>query len=450
MLRILLILLVVLITPVQAARLALLIGNEAYYGAFIGDIPWRGLSNPVNDAKDMKTVLTKLGFEIILATDLKSKSAMREAVLKFIRRLSDGDVGLFYYSGHGFQYENRNYLVSVGAKMATGVDIDEDALKANYVLQQMEMVNSGGLNIMILDSCRDDIPANFFENRGNKGFFNRNLKGGFGDNMRPPTGSLIVYATATDSVSWGGLPNERNSVYTKHLLDLLTKSSHLSVMDLLIKVRNKVMEETKNERPQQVPWELGSLTRAFCFRVNGCKSGGGSKFDDELQKQLARERLEKEQLRRQLEELRELRDSKLGKLNKLLKTCQSYMNRDWFTTSPTGQTALNCYRQVLKLEANNQQAFRAFKKMENYYVAAIEKFLRNNDKRQAEKYLARLRKVSSESSKIDEFEEILREVVPPPPDKNFRFIKLNYRGQRLANSASSWTCVKDTHSGLIW
>ncbi|MCK5720183.1 MAG: caspase family protein [Thiomargarita sp.] len=59
MLRNLLILLVVFITPVQAARLALVMGNEAYYGTFIGDVPWRGLSNPVNDAKDMKTVLTK-------------------------------------------------------------------------------------------------------------------------------------------------------------------------------------------------------------------------------------------------------------------------------------------------------------------------------------------------------------------------------------------------------
>jgi hypothetical protein len=88
----------------DASRLALVMGMGNYQNAFIGKYPLESLNNPVNDATDMAKTLHDLGFKVMLETELKTKTAMKKAVLAFRKRLpKDGGVGLFYFSGHGFQ-----------------------------------------------------------------------------------------------------------------------------------------------------------------------------------------------------------------------------------------------------------------------------------------------------------------------------------------------------------
>src|SRR4051812_27232109 len=82
-------------------RYALVIGNSAYTTT-------SKLPNPVNDATDMAGQLRKLGFTVSLVTN-GSYTDMREAAQKFFHSLSDGPTGkttgLFYYAGHGLQYQ---------------------------------------------------------------------------------------------------------------------------------------------------------------------------------------------------------------------------------------------------------------------------------------------------------------------------------------------------------
>ena len=203
-----------------STRLALVIGNGNYKGqqAFIGKLRFKKLDNPVNDAVDMAKVLRGLGFNVILKTDVANRAAMKKAVQEFRQRLpEDGRaVGLFYFSGHGFQHKNTNYLVPLRARMSSDIDIEDEAFNTDYVLRHLEKFNANGVNLIVLDACRDRIPEDFFEDRANKGFSD-NLKAGF-TQLQAPVGSLIAYSTAPDTTSWGGLPGERNSVYTKHLL----------------------------------------------------------------------------------------------------------------------------------------------------------------------------------------------------------------------------------------
>jgi len=260
------------LTPVYAAKIALVIGNSDYDEQF-NLLNLGKLTNPVNDATDMAKMLENLGFEVILKTDVREKS-MKSAVRDFSHRLRQrGDVGLFFFSGHGFQYNNVNYLVPLRADIQSDVDIEEEAFKADYVLRHMERTNQG-VNIMILDACRNSIPKDFF--RKSKGVF-KGVSAGLAD-MKAPTGTLIAYATAPNKISWGGLPGERNSVYTKYLLKGLRHQAHLSITDLFIEVRNRVMQETKDEEVQQVPWESVSLTRRFCF--GQCGSSFDERFKD--------------------------------------------------------------------------------------------------------------------------------------------------------------------------
>ncbi|MDM8562163.1 SUMF1/EgtB/PvdO family nonheme iron enzyme [Candidatus Marithioploca araucensis] len=247
------------------ARVALVMGFGDYRKAFVGKFEFDSLRNPVNDAKDMAKTLRNLGFDVILKLNLKTKAAMKKAVLEFRLRLpKTGAVGLFYFSGHGFQYQNANFLVPVQAAMPSDIDIESEALRTDYVLRHLEKANRQGVNIVILDACRDSIPSDFFDDRENKDLFAGDLKAGF-TNMQAPVGSLIAYATAPNTTSWGGLPTERNSVYTKHLLKALRDKPDVNITRLLMRVRKGVIEETRTFEAQQVPWDSVSLTDPFYF-----------------------------------------------------------------------------------------------------------------------------------------------------------------------------------------
>lgn len=98
----------------EPARVALVIGNADYeVGA---------LANPLNDARALK----EAQFEVKLVENA-SQAEMESAVDSFGRRIQPGSIALFYYSGHGAQYSDQNYLIPVNDK-----DIINAALGAVY------------------------------------------------------------------------------------------------------------------------------------------------------------------------------------------------------------------------------------------------------------------------------------------------------------------------------
>ena len=91
----------------SVAKTALVIGNSNY--------EYASLANPVNDAEDMATSLKNLGFDVILEKDLDS-NGMKNAIDKFKQRLlqtPEPDIGIFYYSGHGTQIKDQNFLIPI-------------------------------------------------------------------------------------------------------------------------------------------------------------------------------------------------------------------------------------------------------------------------------------------------------------------------------------------------
>lgn len=224
---------------VAKRRLALVIGNSSYKAS--------PLKNPVNDARDMAAVLKKLGFTVLLKTDADQKT-MERSIREFGNQLKSGGVGLFYFSGHGLQVYGRNYLVPVDAEIESSSDVKFEGVDAGRVLGKMQDAGNG-LNIIILDACRDNPFARSF----------RSSEQGLAK-MDAPTGSILAYATAPGSVAADG--SGRNGLYTSKLL------KHMMTPGLLIErvfknVRIEVMNESKK---RQVPWESSSLTGDFYFK----------------------------------------------------------------------------------------------------------------------------------------------------------------------------------------
>ena len=403
----------------KTARIALVIGNSDYDENF-NKLQLEKLRNPVNDAKDMATVLRHLGFEVILKTNARKKTAMKQAVREFIERLGQHDEALFYFSGHGFQQNNINYLVPLRADIHNDIDIEGEALPAKYVLKQMERATRG-VKLMILDACRSNIPDDFF--RKSKGAFSGVSKG-FSSSLNAPMNTLIIYATAANKVSWGGLPGERNSVYTKHLVDVLRQQPHAMVEILLKEVRYRVVQETEDTGEPQVPWESGSLVmQPFCF--GACGSEEQRKLKQQ-RAELEQQRVELERQRAQLErdksrqheeatklaeqrlkakqehsisQSQETEKRELAQKAQKLHECDKHFQANRLTIGKGGN-ALVCYRAVLKKYPNNAQALTGLNKIESYFVTFIKRFLDQGQLEKAKQYLASLRKVNPKSVKL--------------------------------------------------
>jgi|APFre7841882724_1041349.scaffolds.fasta_scaffold29536_2 hypothetical protein len=218
-------------------RTALVIGNSAYSTG--------PLKNPVHDATDMATTLQRLGFKVILKKNANLET-MEEAVENFGNSLKRGGVGLFYFAGHGVQVNGINYLIPIGANINKESDVKYRSVDANKILDEMANANNG-LNIVILDACRDNPYANRF----------RSATRGLAIVSSAPTGTFVSYSTSPGHVAKDG--EGRNSPYTSALIQYMNKPG-LSIEDVFKNVRRKLREETG-----QVPWELSSLEGKFYF-----------------------------------------------------------------------------------------------------------------------------------------------------------------------------------------
>jgi formylglycine-generating enzyme required for sulfatase activity len=172
---------------------------------------------------------------------------MKFMIREFGKKLKGGAQGLFYFSGHGVQLRGRNYLIPVDADITSEADVEDQGVDANLVLGLMDEANNG-LNVVILDACRNNPFARSFRSAGS----------GLAQ-VDAPTGTLIAYATAPGRVAQDGVG--RNGTYTAELLKQM-RVPGLAVEEMFKRVRANVRQQTGGE---QVPWEASSLVGDFYF-----------------------------------------------------------------------------------------------------------------------------------------------------------------------------------------
>ncbi len=238
------------------------------------------LSNPVNDAEDLATALRGLDFDVIHRSNLNQQQ-METVINQFMEKLGNNKgVGLFYFSGHGVQYQGENYLIPIGASrvLRAAEQLRYKAVSAGFVLASMKSAGNE-TNLIILDACR-----------------NAPFKSGFKGDMIPPglttmpaaPGALIAYAASPGGVAMNG--SGRNSPYVKHLIALM-KKPQLSLNQILRQVRRAVHQESNGI---QSPGYYDELNDPFYFHPQAATN------DSAEQQRLA---LEKEKLKKERERL---------------------------------------------------------------------------------------------------------------------------------------------------
>jgi formylglycine-generating enzyme required for sulfatase activity len=222
-------------------RIALVIGNGTYTSAPL-------LKNPPNDAKDMADALSRLGFNVEQGIELNQR-LMKQMIRQFGQKLKAGGQGIFYYAGHGVQSKGRNYLIPVDAVIESEADVEDQGVDVQLMLNYMDDAQNG-LNIVILDACRNNPFARSF----------RSAEKGLAQ-VDAPTGTLIAYATAPGRVASDGAG--KNGLYTLELLKQM-RVPGLSVTEMFMRVRAEVVRQTGGK---QVPWEASSLIGSFSFNA---------------------------------------------------------------------------------------------------------------------------------------------------------------------------------------
>lgn len=144
------------LTALNAApRVALVIGNNAYRDLS----PSMQLTSPVNDAQDVAAALQRLGYTVVggAAITDATREQLTAATEQFATVARGAEAAVFYFSGHGIQVGEDNYLLPSDTPKLTGLSMlkNRAVLLRDSVMVALEEAGAAS-KVIILDCCRDN------------------------------------------------------------------------------------------------------------------------------------------------------------------------------------------------------------------------------------------------------------------------------------------------------
>ena len=236
-------------------RVAVIVGN----GGYGNGIP--ALLNPSRDAEAVAKAMGALGFEIFLAGDADS-AGLQNCLATAYAGAVGADVAMFYYSGHGIQIKDENYLVATDA---TSKDLQHGFVPVQPIVDTLQ--KGAKATLVFLDACRNNPMAE----GGQAGLSVSTGRGlarveGAGATAAPGAvqarGLMVAYATSPNAVALDG--KGELSPFTGAFVKTVGTSGY-SIQRIMSDVTKAVGEETDWA---QTPWMKSSLTEEL-------KLGGG-------------------------------------------------------------------------------------------------------------------------------------------------------------------------------
>ena len=217
-------------------RVALIIGNSAYQNAPI-------LANPERDARGIADMFQKAGYEIVTTAFNVGNVDFKSTIRKFEDTVTDADIAVIYYAGHGLNIHGTNYLIPIDAKLASDRDANDETITLERLVESV-----GGakrLRIIIIDACRDNPFARTM--KGERSF------SGLGAVQPSSIDTLIAYAAKPGTTAQDG--GGDHSPFAAALIDNLFVPG-LDIRLAFGRVRDEVLKKTGY---MQEPFVYGSL-----------------------------------------------------------------------------------------------------------------------------------------------------------------------------------------------
>jgi uncharacterized caspase-like protein len=249
------VILVMLIAPAEARRLALVVGNDNYKSV-------QPLKNARQDAKAIAEALKGLGFDVTLKQDL-TLNALKAALREFKSRVSGGDEVIFYFSGHGVQFEGTNYLVPIDIVAESEQQVADDAVPLQRVLDDLRD-QKARFSLAIVDACRD----NPFKGQG------RAIGGRGLAPVQAANGQMVLYSAGAGQAALDRLGSndaDPNGVFTRVLIRQINRPG-VPVDRMLKNVRDEVVQLAKSANHEQVPALYDQSIGEFYFRPGAAEA----------------------------------------------------------------------------------------------------------------------------------------------------------------------------------
>uniref|UniRef100_A0A0R3RFL9 CASPASE_P20 domain-containing protein n=1 Tax=Elaeophora elaphi TaxID=1147741 RepID=A0A0R3RFL9_9BILA len=232
-------------------KVALIISNCNYI-----NLP--SLVTPHCDAEMFAESLQNLGFKTVALGDL-NLAEMHFFIKEYRKLLGDGVYAVFYFVGHGFERNGKNYLLAVDAP---GVDCRmADCVSVEWVLSVFEDSHPA-LNLILLDVCRKNVKYGFVVHfstfkTGISGLHVNYLKleentcvgtlrylddANSREIPRIARNTVCGYATSS-GVSAFEIRGEKNGVFMKHLLQHVADEA--TVLEMLTKTFQEISNDTR-------------------------------------------------------------------------------------------------------------------------------------------------------------------------------------------------------------
>lgn len=241
------VILVLLMTPTSTlakSRVAFIVGNSSYENA-------PPLPNPANDAKLVARTLEGLGFDVSQHSNL-SRWEIAGELSNFLKKAEDADLTLFYFAGHGMQFEGRNYLLGTDAQLESELDIQAEALDLDQITRLLRKNSRAAL--IFVDACRDNPVATDFYRRTLPATRSASLRGLAELNQRFD-GAMVTFSASPGQVAYDGQGaySPFAEALAKHL-----PTPNIEILTLMKRVIGDVKSKTDD---RQVPMISNDLSR---------------------------------------------------------------------------------------------------------------------------------------------------------------------------------------------
>lgn len=239
-----------------AERVALVMGVNNYKELSAQ----RQLTSPVHDAQDVAAALSCIGYTLVTGAAVveADRATMLKAAETFAAQARSAEAAVFYYSGHGVQIGEDNYLLPSDMPKPDGISkLNNHAiLLRNTVMVALE--ESGvKTKVIVLDCCRDNPFSAELEialsTVGRKNMRTKSL----GEITGYGPGFYLAFATSPGQTAADG-NGQRNSPFTAAFLKAIPVSANEDIDFFFRNVKSLLPRD-------QVSWTNHSITERFAL-----------------------------------------------------------------------------------------------------------------------------------------------------------------------------------------
>lgn len=234
--------------------IAIIVGNSEYQN-------YEALHNDKSDASEINDILEDMGYSTVLLLD-KTKAEIQQEIDNVCKKNKDYNVVVFYYSGHGLEFDGRNYFPSIHIPRLTKDNYKDNIPEHSICLDDIiDKFDSAGfaIKIAILDTCRYN-PTKIVDFDDSEFSFKK-----FAPIQKTSKGTLLAFATTSGEKAGAVGVSTQHSLYTEALLNHITEQ--IPIEECFKKVRADVYDNSTST-PKQLSWEHTALTTYFSFNFN--------------------------------------------------------------------------------------------------------------------------------------------------------------------------------------